>query len=307
METLRIAGGGLAGLACGIRLREKGQQVEVHERRHYPLKKVCGEFLSPRGWSRCLELGIEAYLPHPPVPLKRARFYYSREGFFDFKLEAPAWGISREALDTALAKRFEALGGILKQGSAIQDMDLDARGRPIQSGKARWIGWKGYLDPSDAPPVLSELQMLMMPILGGYCGISPIEDGRISVCFVAKAPAILDDLFRSHPLLERLSPKIKAHASIAGFDFSSNPGAQRIGDARRVWPPLVGDGMSRALGAGMDAADASNRNGVSESLQFALSKAAHSFMLFDLGRAILGPLLKVMPVIPETFYRFSRG
>lgn len=307
MQKITIAGGGLAGLACGIRLRQLGVEVELHERKSYPLKKVCGEFLSPLGWRRCQELGIEGFLERPPVALARARFYYSESAFFDFELGPAAWGLSRAALDTALARRFTALGGELREGSSLESADIQASGRPSGAGKGSWMGWKGYLEAADAPEALMQVQMLMLPIRQGYCGLSPVEDGRISVCFVARAPASPEGLLGSHPLLAALAPRIRPHASIAGFDFTAQPGPGRAGDARRVWPPLVGDGMSRALGAGMALAEGREEASLSQSMQFGLSKAAHSLMLFQFTRSLAGPLCELWPRLPAAFYRFSRG
>jgi len=111
--------------------------------------------------------------------------------------------------------------------------------------------------------------------------------------FVAKAPANVDALLRSHPLLEPWALKIRFHASIAGFDFVREPGALKIGDASAVWPPLVGDGMSRALGAGIELANALAEGrpaGLSaDAMQFALSKAMHSLMLSKLRQAGFWP------------------
>lgn len=306
-QKVTIAGGGLAGLACGIRLLELGRKVELHERRKYPLKKVCGEFLSPLGWQRCLDLGVAPFLKLQPVPLKNARFYFSGRGYFDFALSPHAWGISRAALDTALAERFRSLGGDLKEGSSLEHGDFDATGRSQVGVKARWMGWKGYLEPSLAPEALRTADLLMLPITRGYCGLSPIEDGRISVCLVAKAPASPDALLRSHPLLAAVADSVRPFASIAGFDFISTPGPSRLGDAARVWPPLVGDGMSRALHSGMLAAEGARKSAFRQGLQFRLSKALHSSMLFHLPRKLLGPGLRALPSLAAFFYRHSRG
>jgi len=135
MAALTIVGGGLAGLACGIRLRELGRDATVYEKRRYPLKKVCGSSFplglaeGPGPWRR-------APLPLQPVPLRQARFYYSKSSHFDFNLEPEALGISREALDSALAARFRELGGQLTEGEAFEGKDaIDASGRPLSGGK----------------------------------------------------------------------------------------------------------------------------------------------------------------------------
>jgi flavin-dependent dehydrogenase len=320
MEALKsaaVVGGGLAGLACGIRLKSLGWDVAVYEKRRYPLKKVCGEFLSPKGWERVLDLGAGKHLPLPPVSLSKARFYYGAKKYFDFTLRPAAYGISREALDSALAARFKELGGRLKEGEAFRSRSaeagtevIDASGRPLSGTQARWIGWKGYLAPGE----LDIQGITMLPLEGGYCGLSPVEDGRCSVCFVAKAPANVDALLRSHPFLEPVAGRIRFHASIAGFDFVRSSQPLKIGDAAAVWPPLVGDGMSRALGAGLDLAqnlDAGRtlRRSSPQALdvEFTLSKAMHSLMLSSSGKRLLGPVLHLAPWLAARAYQWSRG
>ena len=313
-KSLTIAGGGLAGLACGIRLAEAGWQVTVHEKRRYPLKKVCGEFLSPQGWRRVQGLGAAALLPKQPRELKRARFYADDRSYFDFALAPAAWGLSRGALDTALADRFRQVGGHLREGSELKALahgDLDARGRPATEGMAAWMGWKAYLPKSVDLPELAQADMLMLPVRGGYCGLSRIEDGRVSVCLVAREGLALQDILTSHPLLGAQSSLLKAHAAIAHFDFKAYPGPGRIGDARRVWPPLVGDGMSQALAAGEAMAGELVEGRVvgrpMVGLQFLMAKGMHRAMLRAFPRQITAAVCRVFPRLPEALYKISRG
>jgi flavin-dependent dehydrogenase len=310
LKRASIIGGGLAGLACGITLRLQGWDVAVYERRRYPLKKVCGEFLSPLGWRRVQDLGAASCLSQAPVPLERARFYYSSTGSFSFNLRPGAWGLSREALDSALAERFRALGGDLHEAEAFpgaEGLVIDCSGRAMESGQAKWIGWKGYLDPG-----LADFEgITMLPLKGGYGGLSKVEDGRTSFCFVAKAPANVEQIMESHPLLASLASKIRFHASIAGFDFIRRPQALKAGDVSSVWPPLAGDGMSRALGGGMELAQALSEGRSarvpSDAVQFALSKSMHSLMLSNYGKSLFGPLLKLAPWVAEQAYQWTRG
>jgi hypothetical protein len=297
-KTVSIAGGGLAGLARGIRLRQQGLPVRVHEAGHYPLKKVCGEFLSPQGWRRVQALGAAEGLN--PVPLRKARFYAGDADCFDFSLDPPAWGLSRAALDSALARRFQELGGELLEGSRVDadGLDVDATGRPAARGGEKWMGWKAYLDAGQAPVELDQVDLLMLPVTGGYCGLSRIEDGRVSVCLAARAPVELAALLGSHPLLAPLAPFLKAHAAIANFDFSTKPGTGRLGDARRVWPPVVGDGMSQALAAG---------EGGTTDFQFLLAKGLHHLMLSRRARRLAAFCCRLFPSLPSALYRLSRG
>ena len=313
-KAVTIAGGGLAGLACGIRLLERGWSVELHERQRYPLRKVCGEFLSPAGWARVQALGAEPHLEQSPQPLRSARFYGGPELFADFALDPPAWGLSRAALDQALARRFQTLGGDLREGSEapLERPGLVlATGRPSDGGSGAWMGWKGYLAAADAPPELDQADLLMLPLPQGYAGLSRIEDGRVSLCLVARTPVRVPELFASHPLLRRVFPSLAHFASIAGFSFVVQPGPGRAGDARRVFPPVVGDGMSQALRGGEALARRldSGRGAwdLEALLRFKLALGLHHLMLWPRGRAAAVRLCRSRPWLAGRLYHWSRG
>jgi flavin-dependent dehydrogenase len=255
-EKFLIAGGGLAGLAAGIELRRRGHEVEVHERGHYPLKKVCGEFLSPAGWRHGQELGVEKFLAVPPVSIPEVRFYFNHSRFFEFRLDPPALGLRREYLDTALAEAFREAGGVLKEGVSadfyIEGRWVDATGRGSGAGK-EWLGWKAYVQKADLPGDWHG-KLVMLPIQGGYCGISPVEDGRYVAALIAKAPVRMEVLLSSHPRLKDLQPHLVHFASIAGFSIRLQPAGPYpcLGDRWATWPPVVGDGMSAALAMGRE-------------------------------------------------------
>jgi hypothetical protein len=304
---LVIAGGGPAGLACGIRLLEAGRAVTLHERGRYPLKKVCGEFLSPRAWQRVQALGAEPYLQRLPSPLRRARFYADASGHADLDLKPAAFGPGA-ALDTALARRFQALGGGLREGSAWDGpVDVDARGRLTEHGA--WMGYKAYL-PVGHPLLEREgVDLLMLPLTQGYAGVAKIEDGRLSVCLIARSPAPLAALLNGHPLLGSVAGDLQAHAAIAAFDLASYRGAERVGDRRRVWPPVVGDGISRALAEGEAKAAAilQGRPARSRAAGFGVAKTLHAAMLSPAWRRTLARLGRAWPALATAVYRRTRA
>lgn len=314
MASLSILGGGPAGLACGIRLLEAGWSVTLHERGRYPLKKVCGEFVSPAAWSRLQALGAGPFLPDAP-PLRRARFYQDATRCVDFDLEPAARGLSRAALDAALADRFRQLGGDLQEGSAwdgpAQPGQVDARGRPALPGPGRYFAWKGYLaepEPTDGP---ERADLTMLPLSRGYAGISRVEDGRISVCLIARAPASLDALLGSHPVLAALAPRLRPHAAVAGFELGGHPGTGRLGDRARVWPPVVGDGIGQALAAGEDEAEARSqgrrRPRWRGAMAFRAAQGLHAVMMHPQGRRLAGALLRRWPAAATVLYRSTRA
>ena len=309
-KKIVIAGGGPAGLACGIRLKQAGYDVTVHERGNYPLRKVCGEFLSPRGWARFKALGAGRYLDQPPAALRRARFFADDQHFADLRLEPPAFGLSRAALDMALARCFRSLGGDLREGSSFEGdgADVDARGRPQEGGN--WLGYKAYLPPSAELLGQAGIDLLMLPLSHGYAGIARIEDGRLSVCLIAQAPVSLKELLHSHPLLAGAADHLVQHAAIAGFNLASYPGSQRIGDASRVWPPVVGDGISRAILGGEAKARQIMAGETSPSeggLDYRLALGLHQAMLAPGRRRMLLRLCKLWPGLAEAAYRMTRA
>ena len=311
-----IAGGGPAGLACGIRLRELGWEVSVHERRTYPLRKVCGEFLSPAGWARLESLGVSPHLSANPHPIVRARFEFSPGVAAEFPLLPAAMGLSREAMDSALASRFRALGGELFEGSERTEsvgpgeVFVDARGRPLDFGVVEtWHGWKGYVDPQDIPAGLGGDLLTMLPVVGGYCGMSVVEDGRLGVCFVSRLKAAPHAILESHPVLAQIADKVRPHAAIAGFRFRTRKGRGRVGDRLRVWPPLVGDGMSRALAAGIEEAEhlaLGRRRPGGWTWAFPFALALHATMCSPrLRRA--GVWMPFRRMVLSAAYRLTRG
>ena len=46
VQSVRIVGGGLAGLSLGIGLRRAGVSTEIFEAGDYPRHRVCGEFVT---------------------------------------------------------------------------------------------------------------------------------------------------------------------------------------------------------------------------------------------------------------------
>jgi len=58
LKPITIVGGGVAGLALGIGLRQRGVPVTLWEAKRYPRHRVCGEFISGRGQRTLVRLGL---------------------------------------------------------------------------------------------------------------------------------------------------------------------------------------------------------------------------------------------------------
>jgi flavin-dependent dehydrogenase len=318
-QELSIAGGGPAGLACGIRLLQRGRAVALHERGAYPLKKVCGGFLSPRAWALLVDLGADEHLPGPPRPLRRARFYADGRSSVSFDLSPHAWGLRRAVLDSALAARFRALGGRLMENSEWKPeadggaVVLDARGRGAGLPDGPWMGWKGSLPAGAAPAEMADADLLMLPLDQGYAGLAWMDDASVCVSLIARRGRSLPELLQGHPVLAPLARHLRADAAISGFSLQSRAGASLLGDRHRVWPPLVGDGIYRALASGQAAASALT-DGLSRSpgvrdpsgLQFALALGLHTGMLRPWTRRLGLACLRLSPSLATRMYQWTR-
>ena len=117
-----IIGGGPAGSAAAILLAKAGWRVTIVERKEFPRRKVCGEYLSATNWPLLQSLGIAdafADLAGPPVRetaifvgdrIARAPLPHPRDS-------SGLWGraLSREHLDSLLLEQAVRLGVQVRQ------------------------------------------------------------------------------------------------------------------------------------------------------------------------------------------------
>lgn len=109
-----IIGAGPAGSSTAILLAKAGWSVALIEKKSFPRRKVCGEYLSATNDDLLKELGVADYVKaHAGPEIKRVGIYAA-----DYQLTSPmpamhsAWGraLGREELDTALVNQAAKLG-----------------------------------------------------------------------------------------------------------------------------------------------------------------------------------------------------
>jgi flavin-dependent dehydrogenase len=213
-----VVGAGLAGSSIAAALAQRGWDVLLVERDRLPRHKVCGEFLSPEAQHSLARLSVhDEVAACAPVPLGGAAIWTPGGGCVEMPLPAQAWGLSRHALDAALAAAAMRSGAEfwpattvtgaarVEDGSHVQmrcraqPVMLRARtvifacGRrsaaalPPRAGGGDRRGWRHcaglkrhYAGVQMAPRV----ELYLFP--GGYVGINPIEgapgEGRANVC-----------------------------------------------------------------------------------------------------------------------------
>src|SRR5580704_2012545 len=99
-KPITIIGGGLAGLALGIGLRQRDMPVTIWEAGHYPRHRVCGEFISGNGQAVLERLGLLARCHQTGAIYARTVMFIRGSSRSPVRrLSEPALCLSRHALD----------------------------------------------------------------------------------------------------------------------------------------------------------------------------------------------------------------
>lgn len=265
LKEATIAGGGLAGLALGIALRQQSVPVTLLEAGAYPRHRVCGEFVSGIQPDSLAQLGVHAVLGKALRP-RETVWFDGDAPMFRATLPEPAYGISRHFLDQALADRLLELGGTLRTGDRfLGDFSaeglIQATGRALQKparGLSPWMGLKGHYANLECE---AELEVHLAN--GAYVGVTAVEAGWTNVTglFPEGLGAGSDQNVLEHAVaaagLARLAERLRRARLRAGsmkgvsrLRLGWQPGfgsGLRIGDAAAMIAPVTGNGMTMAL------------------------------------------------------------
>jgi geranylgeranyl reductase family protein len=276
-----VVGGGPAGAASAIFLRQRGHDVLLLDEARFPRDKICGEGISPEAWRLLGEIGASA-----TVRALRPR------ALLGMTLQAPdgtaftgcygggraGLAVRRSAFDDALLEVARSAGVEVREGArvsgAIQDEATvtgvyvgDPEGRTVERARvvivadgrrshlARQLGGlreNGRLRKFAVRAHVFGLQGLsahgeMHVGGGGYCGIAPLSETEANVAFVLDQAALsiaggdLETFF--HETLARW-PQVKERMSGASLQGSPRAVGPLALVARRVSVPgalLVGD------------------------------------------------------------------
>jgi 2-polyprenyl-6-methoxyphenol hydroxylase-like FAD-dependent oxidoreductase len=103
-----VIGGGPAGSAAATLLADAGWSVGLVERKTFPRRKVCGEYLSATNWPLLARLGVaEAFAERAGPPIRHTAIFVGSQAYrapLPRLGDANAWGraLGRETLDTLL-------------------------------------------------------------------------------------------------------------------------------------------------------------------------------------------------------------
>ncbi|WP_126172701.1 NAD(P)/FAD-dependent oxidoreductase [Altericroceibacterium xinjiangense] len=312
--TPLVLGAGPAGCAAAITLAHAGARPLLIDRDRHVGDPLCGGFLSWRTADRLARLGVDcAALGAEKVDRLVLFAGYARA---EIVLPAPAFGLSRNALDRALRQRaqeagvrfaFDTVRTVESTRAIGQEREWESDGLFLATGKHNVRGAGRDRQSSDPAlglrvrlPASSRLSRLVGGTIelhlfrGGYAGIMLQEDGSANVCLALRKSrlsdagrdpsALLADLARRHPhFADRLGEDWQdARIDTIGavpygwIARGTEPGVFRLGDQAAVIPSLAGEGIDIALASGTLAAGFWLRSGSAAAPSFQRTFAARA-------------------------------
>jgi menaquinone-9 beta-reductase len=286
-----VVGGGPAGLVASLELSRAGFKVALLEKKFYPSHKVCGEYLSNEVKPYLQSLGFNLDNMNLPHINKLIITGLSGHKLFSSKLPLGGFGISRYLLDETLYKITQKFGTEVFTNTRVKHIqfaddfftvktDNIIFSAPIVIGS---YGKREVLDKELNRKFIKEKSPFMAVkyhlradfpkgniglynFKNGYCGVSSIEDDKLSVCYLTARKNM--DNFRSIKEMEHeILFKNKALENIFKnadhlFDqpkvineisFSlKSPVENHVlmcGDSAGFITPLCGNGMAMAIHA----------------------------------------------------------
>lgn len=216
-----ILGAGPSGGAAAILLARAGWKVAIVERKTFPRRKVCGEYLSATNWPLFAKLGVEDRFRQLAGPAVTHVGFFGKKAMLKANLPKPAdneWGraLSREHLDTLLLEKASESGATVLQPHAAVSLRGEAGNYTVDvesmatRQRQEWttpivIAAHGSWETGNLPTQLAKEQAQpsdlfgfkahfantglaagLMPLLafsGGYGGMVHCEEGKASISF----------------------------------------------------------------------------------------------------------------------------
>ncbi len=273
-----IIGAGPAGATTALLLAQAGWSVAIVEKKVFPRRKVCGEFISATSLPLLHKLGIaELYLAEGGPPVTQVGLFVGDTILTSAMPSTGKWGraFGREHLDTALLNQAVKAGAKLLQPHDVKKVSA----RLIIRADGSWEGnIKQKHKPSDllafkAHFTNTELAADLMPLLafpGGYGGLVHTDHGKVtlSCCIrrdrLQKIRQIYAGLQAGEAVLQHImanclgARNVLLHAKREGSWLSAGPirpgirpryadGVFYVGNRAGEAHPIVAEGISMAM------------------------------------------------------------
>jgi flavin-dependent dehydrogenase len=231
-----VIGGGPAGSGAAILLARRGWSVLLAERRPFPRRKVCGEYLSATNFPLLRQLGVAEAFAEQAGPEVRRVGLFAGTKILTSELPpvagGPPWGraVGREHLDTLLLDHAAWAGAEVLQPWSLTDLVREGeifRGRaesratgvrrqvtarvvvaahgsweagPLPTQSAKTPSHRSDLFGFKAHFSSASLPAGLMPLLafpGGYGGMVHTDAGRVSLSCCVRRDRLAR--LRTHP------------------------------------------------------------------------------------------------------------
>jgi menaquinone-9 beta-reductase len=288
MKNVIIIGGGLSGLIAAHCLIRKNISVTVLEKKEYPFHRVCGEYISNETipFLKLLDLFPSQFNP-PSIHQLQLTSVNGREAILE--LDLGGFGISRYTFDHFLYEeakeqgvqfylnteaesvsynndQFEvkSLQKILKADLVIgsfgkrSKMDVSLTRNFIQK-RSPYVGVKYHIRTQHP-----DNRIALHNFKDGYCGISNIEDGKSTLCYLThrnnvkqfgNIKTMEEEVLYKNPFLKSIFTNseflYEKPEVINEISFETKAPVENhvlmSGDAAGMITPLCGNGMAMAI------------------------------------------------------------
>lgn len=288
MKKIIVIGGGLAGLVAAVQLARAGINCVLIEKKVYPFHRVCGEYISNEAVPFLKGNDLFPAEFEPPI-ISRLTLSSASGRSSTMALDLGGFGISRYTYDQFLFNKAIAAGVECLQGEEVQDVQFNDNSFQVKTDqreltgdlvvgtfgkrsrldhflkrkfireRSPYVGVKYHVRTNHPPDLIA-----LHNFEGGYCGMSNIEDGKTTLCYLAHRDHLKK--FRNIRHMEELvmykNPLLRKVFTESEFLFDKPEVINEVsfrtkscvedhmlmaGDSAGMIAPLCGNGMAMAI------------------------------------------------------------